>query len=441
LRESTSTSPSGRHLGRYKALFAGRAPESEAEESEGANFASKQESIMHLILSIINYCIRNTYVLDRWKTILNVMIFKEQGNYKIHRLRIIHIYEADFNLILAVKWRQLLRSADEQQLINEGQYGGRPGCEAQSLTLLEELKNDISHLTRRTLFNFDNDASSCYDRIIVPLASIINRKYGLNRKVVAVHANTLHQARFHLKTALGVSANYYTPESNFPIHGTGQGSGNSPCIWLFISSTLFDIHKEKAYGAHFISPDGHYRVEFSMVGFVDDSTGTCNDFQPQSEAPLSELMQRMEYDAQLWSNILYCTGGKLELPKCSFHVLSFQFRPNGKPVPILDNYPNKIHITDMETQESIPILSKRPFETHKTLGHFKSPTSNQRQALHDIQTKAERLALLISMSPINRQGAALAYHTVYLPTIQYTLPQFSFPRRNWRNHRHHLCPR
>ena len=91
------------------------------------------------------------------------MIFKDNGVYCIHCLRVIHIYEADFNLLLAVKWRQLLHSTDQAGIINECQFGGRPGCEAQSLTLLEELKNNILYLTRRTLFNFDNDASSCYD--------------------------------------------------------------------------------------------------------------------------------------------------------------------------------------------------------------------------------------------------------------------------------------
>ena len=118
----------------------------------------------------MNYCIKNGYVLKRWKTIINTMIFKESGNYKIHRLRVIHIYEADFNLMLAIKWRQLMHHADSSDLIYPGQYGGRPGCEAQSLVLLEELKNDISLLTRRNLVNFDNDAASCYDRIIISLA-------------------------------------------------------------------------------------------------------------------------------------------------------------------------------------------------------------------------------------------------------------------------------
>ena len=86
-----------------------------------------------------------------------------QLSYKIHCLRVIHIYEVGFNLILAVKWRHLLRHADRENLLNKGQYRSRPGCEAQSLTLLEELKYNLSYLMRWMLVNFDNDASSCYD--------------------------------------------------------------------------------------------------------------------------------------------------------------------------------------------------------------------------------------------------------------------------------------
>jgi hypothetical protein len=219
--------------------------------------------------------------MQRWKSVVNVMIFKEPGNYRIHRLRVIHIYEADFNALLAIKWRKLLHLSDNKGLINERQYGGRLGCEAQSLTLLEELKYDLSYLTRRTLFNFYNDATSCYDRILVPLASgVINRKYGLDRRIVAIHAKTLQQAEFRLKTTTGVSDISYHHCPNFPIHGTGQGSGNSPSIWLFISSTLFDVHASQSYGATFISPDGLTKLRLSMVGFADDSTGSCSNFRP-----------------------------------------------------------------------------------------------------------------------------------------------------------------
>jgi hypothetical protein len=46
------------------------------------------------------------------------MILKEPDNHKIHRLRVLHPFEADYNLILGVKWRQLMRHAKEHQTEN-----------------------------------------------------------------------------------------------------------------------------------------------------------------------------------------------------------------------------------------------------------------------------------------------------------------------------------
>lgn len=112
-KESTTTSPSGRHLGRYKAIFVPMLINTERDSlDQSLSFADKQELIAKLVLSLINYCIRNTYVLTRWKTVINVMILKEPGDYRIRRLRVIHLYEADYNAMCAIKWRRLLHFAD-----------------------------------------------------------------------------------------------------------------------------------------------------------------------------------------------------------------------------------------------------------------------------------------------------------------------------------------
>jgi hypothetical protein len=143
----------------------------------------------------------------------------------------------------------------------------------------EERKCDISHVTKRTLVNFVNDATNCYNRIIVTLASL----NGLHRNVVLVHATMLEEARFHLRTKLGYSKSSYSHHVEFPIFGSGQGSGDSPSIWLFISSTWCDVHQQISYGARFVSPNGDEEVKTTMVGFADDCSGTCNDFQPQTQ--------------------------------------------------------------------------------------------------------------------------------------------------------------
>ena len=92
-KEKTSTSPSSRHLGHYKALVS--TIERSLEDNEITDLKLIQTDIKKCYLGLINYCVHYQYCLKRWKTIVNMMIYKEQSNVKIHRLRVIHLYKAN----------------------------------------------------------------------------------------------------------------------------------------------------------------------------------------------------------------------------------------------------------------------------------------------------------------------------------------------------------
>lgn len=67
--------------------------------------------------------------------------------------------------------------------------------------------------------------------------------------------------------------------------------------------------------------------------------------------------------------------------------------------------------------------------SHKTLKHYKSPVNPATSCNNQIQTlvtKGKQLSQLISTGPISQYGARLAYHTVYLPSIKYPLPESFF---------------
>jgi hypothetical protein len=198
-REATTTSPSGQHLRRYKALFT-KGNHTPDQVDEQAAFSDKQTTIAKLIITVLNYCIRSGHVLTRWETVINTMIFKEPGNFQIHRLRVLHIYKADFNLLLAGKWRNLLRAADSKGWVNANQYGARSGCEALSLAAYEAYCNDIAYSTRRTVASVDNDAKSCFDQMIPPLVSLTNRAYGLPSKLAVLHGETLQSTKYFIST-------------------------------------------------------------------------------------------------------------------------------------------------------------------------------------------------------------------------------------------------
>jgi hypothetical protein len=72
-------------------------------------------------------------------------------------------------------------------------------------------------------------------------------------------------------------------------------------------------------------------VALSMVGFVDYRTGQLNDFTADPQPSPEALNKFMQYDAQLWSDPLWLSGGLLELPKASYYHLHFTFEADGRP--------------------------------------------------------------------------------------------------------------
>eukprot|EP00957_Ditylum_brightwellii_P161633 12306389-Ditylum_brightwellii.AAC.1 len=184
-----------------------------------------------------------------------MVIAKLLGTNKIHLIYILHLYEADNLLFLGLTWKELVETAEKKGTINCGLHGGYQGHDAKTLSLIEELKYDIAYSSHKSLINFDNNAVSCYDCILLNMSSLVARKKGMHKNVICVHTTTLEEAKYHLKTALGVSEGYYSHCKIFPIYGSGQGTTNSLQTWLIISSMVCAIYEESAHGAAFNSPN------------------------------------------------------------------------------------------------------------------------------------------------------------------------------------------
>ena len=116
-KEKTLTSPSGIHLGHYKALLA----------SDGSKLPSEtSQNIWLLVTLIINSCIQIGVGTNRWQHVNQITIEKKAGDHRIHRLRRINQYEADYNIILKYQWpKQTQTGEDIQCFLGDNQYGGR----------------------------------------------------------------------------------------------------------------------------------------------------------------------------------------------------------------------------------------------------------------------------------------------------------------------------
>jgi hypothetical protein len=95
-KERTSTSPSGRHfLGHYKLLVKIFEDKHAAPELKAAT-----GEILQLMVDIMDLTSNKGFILKRWTKVINVMLYKEPGIYLMKKLRIIHLFEADYNFII-----------------------------------------------------------------------------------------------------------------------------------------------------------------------------------------------------------------------------------------------------------------------------------------------------------------------------------------------------
>jgi hypothetical protein len=259
--------------------------------------------------------------------------------------------------------------------------------------------------------------------------SLIGRKFGLHKNVVFVHALTLEETKYKLKTSLGVSEEFYASCTAFPIYGTGQGSGNSPAIWCIVSSVLFASHQDKGHGAYFCTPDQEMLVSLSMVGFVDDSTGQTNSFVENDQSRPELLCAIMQIDAQLWNDLLWLSGGLLELSKCSFYHIHFDFMPDGTSMMRAGKFGTPLQVHDESTNKSVTIPAKSAYQSHKTLGHHKAPSGANTTQLQVLHACSNSNAKMVSTSPCNRMDSWFYYTAIYRTSIGYFLPNCFFSKK------------
>lgn len=425
--ENTSVSPiSGIHLGIWKTIFCDHlySTETTAAGLPGPNktkYDLIQTQLQTIWMNLINYALKWSYSYERWKNIVTRMIQKKAGDHRIHRLRVIHLYEADYNLICGVFWRKLLYQAEDNHLLNDCTYGGRPNRNAHMPPFMDNMMNEISRMSRKHLIKFDNDATSCYDRILISLGAIASRSFGMSKNVTMVWAKTLEEAKYKLKMNARVSDEYYQHCEAFPIHGSGQGSGNSPCLWLLISSVLCDQYNASAHGATFETPDKSITIQIYLVSFVDDTNGNVNSFTQDIQPPIQDLIRKMQHDAQLWHDLLWSSGGALELPKCFYQILHWDFL-DGKPMLMCTRNTN-LEVRD-SNGETIQIKKQSPYSSRHTLGHFISTGTKDSTPKKKLADKIQEHIKFIHSQPLSTNEMWTYYFACYLPSVSFPLPNY-----------------
>ena len=302
-KEKSACSPSGRSYSHYKTLLENR-------------------KILEVLHRIFELALDNNIILKRWAQTITTLIPKDEGLIYIHRLRAIHVVEAELQFFSKIIYaKRMVKVAEKHNAITDEQYGGRKGRRAQSVVLNKILYYAISHQKRMDAAFLDNDAKACYDRIVPSLAGIETRKWGLSKKTVDITRSIIENQQFKVKTAHGVSGTSYQYSNDDQLYGVGQGLGWSGAIWMATSNTICDVLKAKCAGMRFISPNKQIIVHKMGDLFVDDTAlGVTSNCVPSYRT----VCEQLTLDAQRHSFTLFSEGHRLSLPKCCWYLAKYK---------------------------------------------------------------------------------------------------------------------
>lgn len=354
LSEDISSSPSGRHIGHYKAALG-------------------DPDLCTMYATVLSIPFKHGFTLHWWTSAVQVMLEKTKGCARVDKLRVIQLMEADLNMALHIIFgRRLIHRAEDQGTIPLTQCGSQPNRSSTDAILLKRISYDGLSLCRKSAIIFNNDCKAAFDQMIPSVGGIALRRLGASSSSVSTLLQTLQQMKYKVKTSLGLSEESFSNADNWVL-GTLQGSEASPCLWLTITCVLLGALQKRSPGITFSNPQGTLTCNCIGKAYVDDT----ELWLTMPDRDITQLAQEMQKIAQHWEQLLYTTGGALALGKYFYVALQWSF-PNDEHTLC----PPSMIKTDIALTSGnmyhrhMAIAQSAPSEGRRNLGAWIAPDDN-----------------------------------------------------------------
>ena len=175
-----------------------------------------------------------------------------------------------------------------------------------------------------------------------------------------------------------------------------------------------------------------------MIGFVDDTSGSTNDFLQDASIQSQHYLQLAEEDAQRWNDVLHTSGAALNDLKCSYHFLHFDFSLSGIAFARGSLADPVISIRYNASSNKTRLKPIGNYSPHKTLGTWKAPAGEDVIGSKKLKEKNSHHTKVITNSPFDCRDAWAYYHSVYLPSITYVLPSTNILKKTLLSMQHEI---
>ena len=183
---------------------------------------SEASFILEHIHGLFSLALQHNIVLEIWSTTITTLIMKDDEP-RIHRLRTLHIVEAELQFISKKTYAQrMMKKAEGGNLLTDEQYGGRKQRQALSVVVNKMLYYNITEQKLSRAAFMDDDARACYDHIVPHIAEVETQKWGVTQDTAKMTTKILQSQQFFIRTSHGIGKQSYTNHDKEKHMGQGK---------------------------------------------------------------------------------------------------------------------------------------------------------------------------------------------------------------------------
>ena len=134
------------------------------------------------------------------------MIPKKESEWRPGKLRLILLMDARFNHNNKLIGKKIMEYGERKGLLAPEQYGSRKEKSAIEHAINKRLTLDITRQAKMNVIYIVNDATSCYDRILLMVAYLTMQNYGIPQHAAQSSIETIFEMEYYIRTRKIVTA-------------------------------------------------------------------------------------------------------------------------------------------------------------------------------------------------------------------------------------------
>ena len=406
--EKVVSSPSGRHIGTYKATS-----------------THEKNSIVQSKFTSLPYELG--FPLPRTTQCINVSLLKKGKGITPADLRTIWLMEADLNTGAKLHFvsRMINQTALSNNAIQESQYA-KKGSRAIEAALVKILYFDHIRQNKQPGIFFASDLMQCFDRMAHPVCSLVSQRLGVHPSVVQCMLLAVQRMEHRVRTGYGDSNYTYGNDREHPLQGGGQGNGASLPLWLAISCIILSMLESEVIGVQVRTAITLQLVTFIAIMYVDDTDIMLSTLHDNES--LQDVFTRTLTAVTIWQEAIRVSGGALRPNKCSWSAIDFRWKDGEWSYMAASEFQEEIWVKD--TNNTLKKVKRKDIDdSNLGLGLHINPDGSMKLQYEHVMEKITTYTSKLQPSSISKHHAIISANTGIFRSIIYSLPGCAFSEK------------